>query len=113
MEYAVLIVEPDLLRGKEIVRTLVQAGYDAIIASGSHEALRRLYQARPNAVIFSDRLPDDERIQLCERITTMCDLPFICLGSNGSPTLVTQQLDRSMTLQELPGVLNKLLEPGG
>ncbi len=110
MEYAVLIIEPDLLQGKEIVRTLVQVGYDAIIVSDADEALRQLYRVRPDAVIFSDRLPMDEQVQLCERIITMCDLPFIRLGDDGSPIQVIQQLDHSMTLQELPNVLNKLLE---
>ena len=40
MEHTVLIIEPDLEQGKEIFRTLVQAGYDAIIVSGTDEALR-------------------------------------------------------------------------
>jgi DNA-binding NtrC family response regulator len=109
MEYTILIVEPDLLQGKEIVRTLVRAGYDAVVAPDADEALRQLYQVHPDAVIFSERLPLDEQSQLCDRIITMCDLPFIRLGDDGSPSLVIQQLDHSMTLQELPDVLNRLL----
>jgi DNA-binding NtrC family response regulator len=110
MEYTILIVEPDLLQGKEIVRTLVRAGYDAVVAPDADEALRQLYQVHPDAVIFSERLPLDEQSQLCDRIIMMCDLTCIRLGDDGSPGLVIQQLDHSMTLQELPDVLNRLLK---
>ena len=110
MEYAVLIIEPDLLQGKKVVHTLVQAGYDAIIASGADEALRQLYQVRPDAVIFSSRLSTDDLDQLSDRITLMCDLPLIGLGSDTFPISVTQHLAHSTTLQELPNVLNRLLE---
>jgi DNA-binding NtrC family response regulator len=110
MDYTVLLVEPDLSQGKEIVRTLVRAGYDAIVASDADGALRRLYHIQPSVVIFSGSLSVDEQIQLCDRIITVCDLPFIRLEDDGSPRLVIQQLDRSMTLQELPDVLNGLLK---
>lgn len=109
MEYTILIVEPDLLRGKKIVRTLVRAGYDAIIAPGTDEALRQLYQVHPDAVIFSGRLSVDELNQLSERIATVCNLPLISLDNSVPSVLVAQQLVRSVTVVDLPGVLDRLL----
>jgi CheY-like chemotaxis protein len=109
MEYTILVVEPDLLQGKEIVRTLVRAGYDAIVASGADEALRQLYQVHPDAVVFGNGLPVDELSQLSERIATVCDLPLISLDNSVPSLLAAQQLVRSATVEDLPSVLDRLL----
>ncbi len=60
MDHSILIVEPDVERGKEIGRLLMQSGYDALITVHADDALRRLYQAQPDAVVLSNRLTASE-----------------------------------------------------
>ena len=112
MERSILIVEPDAQRGKQIARLLMQAGYDALITSCADEALRRLYQAHPDAVILSNRLPADELDRLSDAITTMSDLPVIELGDGAPLVTVARRFARSARVQELLETLDELLETG-
>ena len=113
MERSILIVEPHVQRGKQLARLLMQASYDAIIVSNADEALRRLYQAHPDAVILSDRLPADELDRLSDAITTMSDLPLVELIDIDNVPLATvaQRFARSARLQELLATLGELLKP--
>lgn len=115
MERSILIVELDVQRGKQVARLLMQAGYDALVVSNADEALRQLYQAQPDAVLLSDRLPANELDRLSDAITTMSDLPVIELVDNGDAPLTTiaQRFARSARLQELPAALDELLRPDG
>ena len=117
MERSILIVEPDVQRGKQVARLLMQAGYDALVVSNADEALRRLYQAHPDAVILSNHLPADNLDRLSDAIATMSDLPLVELIGidNDSVPLVTiaQRFARSARSQELLGTLDELLEPDG
>lgn len=112
MERSVLIVEPDLQRGKQVARLLMQAGYDALITSGAGDALRQLYQAHPDAVLLSDRLPADELDRLSDAVTTMSRLPVIELIEDAPLATVARRFARSARLQELLVTLDELLEPG-
>jgi DNA-binding NtrC family response regulator len=115
MERSILIVEPDLQRGKQVAHLLMQAGYDAVIVSNADEALRRLYQAHPDAVILSNRLPADDLDRLSDSVTMMSDLPLVELVDIDNVPLVTiaQRFARSARPQELLAALDELLEPDG
>ena len=117
MERSILIVEPDAQRGKQVARLLMQAGYDALITSCADEALRRLYQAHPDAVILSNQLPAAELDRLSDSIAAMSDLPLVELIGidDDSVPLVTiaQRFARSARSQELLATLDELLEPDG
>ena len=108
MERSILIVEPDAQRGKQVARLLMQAGYDALITSCADEALRRLYQAHPDAVILSNQLPAAELDRLSDATATMSDLPLIELTDGFSLILVAQRLTRSAGVTELVGTLDAL-----
>ena len=108
MERSILIVEPDVERGKKVARLLMQAGYDALVASCADKALRRLYQTRPDAVVLSDRLPADELDRLSDAVATMSDLPLVELTDGLSLVLVAQRLARSAGVIEMVGTLNEL-----
>jgi DNA-binding response OmpR family regulator len=43
VDYTILIVEPDLERGKEISHLLMRSGYDALLALSGDRALSQLY----------------------------------------------------------------------
>ena len=108
MERSILIVEPGAQRGKQIARLLMQAGYDALITSCAGEALRRLYQAHPDAVILSNQLPAAELDRLSDAIAAMSDLPLIELTDGFSLILVAQRLTRSAGVAELVETLDEL-----
>ncbi|MEE8392693.1 MAG: hypothetical protein V3S14_18095 [Anaerolineae bacterium] len=109
MDYSILIVEPDVERGKDTGRLLIQSGYDALITAHADDALRRLYQAQPDAVVLSNRLTASDMDRLSHAITTMTDLPLIELNDGHSLVLVAQRLTRSTEMAELVETLNELL----
>jgi len=110
MERSILVVEPDIQRGKRVARLLIRSGYDALMISCADKALRQLYQAQPDAVILSNRLPADDLERLSKSITMMSDLPVIELISDVSPATTRQRCTRSVRVQELLETLDELLE---
>ena len=110
MEHSILTVEPDPSRGKQVTRILMQAGYDILVTSRADKALRLLYEAHPNAVILSNRLPVAELDRLSDSITTMSDLPLIELADDASLVSVARRLNCSTGVPELVETLNELLE---
>lgn len=110
MEHIIQIVEPDLLRGKQIARVLIRAGYDAFLASCADKALRQFFQVRPDAVILSDRLAYNDLDWLGKRIRALSDLPLIGFGDGVPLVLVTQRLGSSTEAQELLDTLRRVLE---
>ena len=109
MERSILIVEPNPARGKQVARILMQAGYDILVASQADKALRLLYEAHPDAVILSNRLPVAELDRLSDSITTMSDLPLIELADGVPLAAVARRLTRSTKTPELVRTLNELL----
>ena len=111
MNRSILIVEPDLEREKQIIRLLIQAGYDAVVTSDADETLRQLYQAQPDAVILSDRLPAGELDRLSDAVTTMSGPPMIELIEDVPLATAAQRPARSTRFRDLLRTLNELLEP--
>ena len=109
MEYTILIVEPDLERGKEISHLLMRSGYDALLALSGDRALQQLYEVRPDAVILSNQLPAVEIGRLSDSISTMSDLPIIELADGFSLYWIVQRLTRSTGTSELVETLGELL----
>lgn len=108
MDYAILIVEPDMERGKEIGRLLMQSGYDALIVTRAGDALRRLYHAQPDAVILSHRLTVTEMDHLSAAITAMSDLPLLELTDGNTLVMIAQRLTHSTEAPELVETLDEL-----
>ncbi len=111
MELAILLVEPDVSRGKQIAHLLMQAGYDVLIAPYADQALPLLYESQPNAVILSNHLPAADMDRLSDAITTMSDLPVIELTDGCALALVAQRLACSVGTPELIEILDKLFQP--
>ena len=110
MDYSILIVEPDVERGKEIGRLLIRSGYDALIINCADDALHRLYQAQPDAVILSHQLTAAEIDRLSEAVTAMSDLPIIELTDGFSLIMVAQRLTHSTEVSELVETLDELFK---
>jgi DNA-binding response OmpR family regulator len=108
VEYTILIVEPDVKRGKEIAHLLMQSGYDALVAPGVDSALHQLYEVHPDAVILSNQLPAVEIGQLSDAISMMSDLPIIELADRFSLLWIAQCLTCSTEMSELVGTLDEI-----
>jgi DNA-binding response OmpR family regulator len=108
VEYTILIVEPDLERGKEIAHLLIRSGYDALVARGIDSALHQLYEAHPDAVILSNQLPVVGIGRLSEAISMMSDMPIIELADRFSLYGITQYLTCSTEVSELVGTLDEI-----
>jgi DNA-binding response OmpR family regulator len=109
VDYTILIVEPDLERGKEIGHLLMRSGYDALVVAGADNALHQLYETHPDAVILSNQLPAVEIGQLSDAVSTMSDLPIIELADRFSLFGIAQCLTCSTEVSELVETLDKLL----
>ena len=110
MEYTVLVIEPDSSRSKVIVGELIAAGYDALLVSHVDEAMHQLYQASPDAVILSDRLPVVDFDRLSDAISTVSNLPLIGLSDGASFESVSRRLASSTGLSGLLVALEDMLE---
>jgi DNA-binding response OmpR family regulator len=110
VEYTILIVEPDLERGKRIGHLLMRSGYDALIVASADSALRKLYEAHPDAVILSTQLPVVEIGRLTDAVSMMSDLPIIELADRFSLLWITQCLTCSTEVSELVGTLDEIFE---
>jgi DNA-binding response OmpR family regulator len=108
VDYTILIVEPDLERGKEIVYLLMCSGYDALVAASADTALHQLYELHPDAVILSNQLPVVEIARLSEAISLMSDLPIVELADSLSLCRIAQRLTCSTEMSELVGTLDQL-----
>ena len=110
MKHLILIVEPDPAQGERVAKLLRGAGYATLVAPDVSEALRRLFQERPAAVLLSDRLPVAEVDRLSERIVLMTDLPMLALTESDSLAEVAGRLAGSTSLAGLSEMLEGLLK---
>jgi len=110
MKHLILIVEPDPAQGERVASLSGGAGYATLVVPDASEALRRLYQERPAAVLLSDRLPVAEVDRLSERIALMTDLPLIVLTEHDPLAEVAQRLAGFTSLAGLGGMLDGILK---
>ena len=60
---------------------LRDAGYDVSRAATGEEALERVAQMRPRALIVELRLPDTDGVELCKALRDRGDMPIIILST--------------------------------
>jgi two-component system, OmpR family, KDP operon response regulator KdpE len=73
--------EQQILRALRVI--LRDAGFEALPASTSEEALDVAAVSRPDAAIIDLVLPDGDGIELCRRLREWSDLPVIVLSAVG------------------------------
>jgi hypothetical protein len=102
MRYTVMVVEPNLDERKEIIRTLIHAGYDALpVDPGA--VLGELYRLNyemgfddtVQAVILSDNVPTDYVRALYRCLAEMKQLAVIGYGEKLLAEAVTYRISRS------------------
>ncbi len=75
----ILIVDDDEVLVRLIDQVLTQKGYDVLKASNGQEALRLLFDQRPDLVILDVVMPTMDGWQTCSRIRDISDIPIIML----------------------------------
>ncbi len=75
----VLIVDDDEVLVRLVDQVLTQKGYEVLKASNGQEALRLLFDRRPDLVILDVVMPRMDGWQTCHRIRDVSDIPIIML----------------------------------
>jgi len=75
----VLIVDDEEALVRLVDQVLTQKGYEVLKASNGQEALRLLFDQRPDLVILDVVMPRMDGWQTCSRIRDVSDIPIIML----------------------------------
>lgn len=88
-----LLVDDDVTLLKALEMYLVRAGYTVHTAGNGTEALRQLYELRPDLIVLDVMMPQMDGWETCRRIREMSTVPIIMLTARG------QEADRVMGLK--------------
>jgi len=75
----ILIVDDDEALVGLFVQVLTQKGYEVLKASNGQEALRLVFDQRPDLVLLDVAMPRMDGWQTCSRIRDVSDIPIIML----------------------------------
>ena len=79
----ILIVDDDSLIQESLALFLRLHGYVVESAMNGHDALESIAVHRPDLVVLDLGLPDQDGLQVCERIRQTSDVPIIVLSARG------------------------------
>jgi two-component system KDP operon response regulator KdpE len=88
-----LLVDDDVTLLKALELYLTRAGYAVHTAGNGTEALRQLYDLRPDLIVLDVMMPQMDGWETCRRIREMSTVPIIMLTARG------QEADRVMGLK--------------
>ena len=91
-EGSVLVVDDDPQTLRHVRDILSQAGYTALLAANSEEALEML-RRRPNVAILDFMLPGKDGIELMEDIRAITDIPVVFLSAYGQAQFIARALE--------------------
>lgn len=79
MNGKILVVDDDSDLQEVISLKLSTAGYQVFSAANGKEALRVLYEKRPDLVVLDIDIPEMNGWQLCQRLRDFCSVPVLVL----------------------------------
>jgi two-component system KDP operon response regulator KdpE len=90
-----LTVDDDIDFVRMIKQILEKEGYQVLTSTSSREALRLLYEKRPDLVLLDVNLPDSELngFDICSRIREISDVPIIMLTAESEPEFIVEGFD--------------------
>ncbi len=110
MSKKVLVVDDDPALVRLIDQVLTQKEYKVLKASGGQEALRILFDEKPDLVLLDVVMPGIDGWQTCSRIRDVSDVPVIMLtGKRNSEDDIVQGLEYGADEYLLKPVGNKEL----
>ncbi len=90
----VLIVDDDEALVRLVDQVLTQKGYEVLKANNGQEALRLLFDQRPDLVLLDVVMPKMDGWQTCSRIRDVSDIPIIMLtGKRRAEENIVRGLD--------------------
>src|SRR2546430_17328105 len=120
MTHARVLVAEDDADVRELVRRILRrAGHDASEARDGQEALRALYDVRPDLVILDVAMPELDGFQALERIRDLSDVPVLMLTARdtemdkvrglrgGADDYVTKPFGRAERLARVDALLRR------
>jgi DNA-binding response OmpR family regulator len=102
---SVLVVDDDADVRTLVCELLARAGYTVSQAPGGREALRLLYDERPDLIVLDVSMPELDGWETLERIRDLSDVPVIMLTARGA------ELERVRGLQA--GADDYMVKPFG
>ncbi|MET8830788.1 response regulator transcription factor [Streptomyces sp. NPDC004610] len=81
----ILIVEDDAATALALRRLLARDGHEVVAAADGREALRALFEERPELMVLETRLPELDGWQVLARTRDMSDLPVLVLSADPGP----------------------------
>ncbi|NIM49521.1 MAG: hypothetical protein GTO22_09745 [Gemmatimonadales bacterium] len=88
MRERVLVIDPDDLQRRRIVRELKEAEIEVAEASGGVDGLLDILEKVPDVVVIAEELPPLEVADILSVVGRLTDVPLIVLGSGGEPAEV-------------------------
>lgn len=93
LDKKILVVDDDLALLSMMQRVLTGAGSTVITAANGQEALRCLYDQRPDLVILDVMMPNIDGWETCRNIRQVSNVPIIMLTAQGSDADIRHGLD--------------------
>lgn len=84
MSARVLIVDDELDMRELLHELLTRAGYEVVPATNGREALRELFESRPDLVVLDVRMPELDGWATLERIRELSNVPVLMLTAQAS-----------------------------
>ena len=97
---SILIVDDDPLFTLLASETLRQAGFEPFVADNAHDALRRMWEKRPDLVLLDVELPDGQGFDVCVRIRGLpdcIDTPVVMVTGKHDTASITRAYEVGAT----------------
>jgi DNA-binding response OmpR family regulator/signal transduction histidine kinase len=69
---------------EEMINLLTEQNYDLLLYQSTQDAMRDLGTTRLDLILLDARLPDDDSLQVCERIRKRTEVPLVVLADEPS-----------------------------
>ena len=94
MAKKILVVDDEPTQVRLVDQVLTHHGYEVLKASGGQEALRIIFEQKPDLVLLDVVMPGIDGWQTCSRIREVTDIPIILLtGQRNSEEDIVRGLD--------------------
>ena len=110
MAKKILVVDDEPALVRLVEQVLTQGGYEVIKANNGQEALRLMYEVRPDMVLLDVVMPRMDGWETCSRIREISDVPVIIMtGQKNTEEDIVRGLDYGADEYLLKPVGNKEL----
>jgi len=89
----ILLVDDEVALQRAVSTLLRSRGYEVVVASGGHDALRQAETAPPDLVVLDLGLPDLDGLEVCRRLRDLVSAPIIVLSARTAETEKVAALD--------------------